>query len=48
MKTLTLAIPSKGRLMEQAAEVLETAGLQYRALRHRPRLSWPVERHRRY
>ena len=26
MKTLTLAIPSKGRLMEQAAEVLETAG----------------------
>jgi ATP phosphoribosyltransferase len=27
MKTLTLAIPSKGRLMEQAAEVLETAGL---------------------
>ena len=28
MKTLTLAIPSKGRLMEQAAEVLETAGLR--------------------
>ncbi|MGB8313535.1 MAG: ATP phosphoribosyltransferase [Aestuariivirga sp.] len=27
MKTLTLAIPSKGRLMEQAAEVLEAAGL---------------------
>jgi ATP phosphoribosyltransferase len=27
MKTLTLAIPSKGRLMEQAAAVLETAGL---------------------
>jgi ATP phosphoribosyltransferase len=26
MKTLTLAIPSKGRLMEQAAEVLEAAG----------------------
>ena len=26
MKTLTLAIPSKGRLMEQAAGVLETAG----------------------
>lgn len=27
MKTLTLAIPSKGRLMEQAAAVLEKAGL---------------------
>ena len=27
MKTLTLAIPSKGRLMEQAAEVLKSAGL---------------------
>ena len=27
MKTLTLAIPSKGRLMEQAAETLEAAGL---------------------
>ena len=27
MNTLTLAIPSKGRLMEQAAKVLETAGL---------------------
>jgi ATP phosphoribosyltransferase len=27
MKTLTLAIPSKGRLMEQAAAVLEMAGL---------------------
>ena len=27
MKTLTLAIPSKGRLMEQAAAALETAGL---------------------
>ncbi len=27
MKTLTLAIPSKGRLMEQAAAVLEAAGL---------------------
>ena len=27
MKTLTLAIPSKGRLMEQAAKALETAGL---------------------
>lgn len=26
MKTLTLAIPSKGRLMEQAAEVLQAAG----------------------
>ena len=27
MKTLTLAIPSKGRLMEQAAAVLQAAGL---------------------
>ena len=27
MKTLTRAIPSKGRLMEQAAELLESAGL---------------------
>ncbi len=27
MNTLTLAIPSKGRLMEQAAAVLEAAGL---------------------
>ena len=27
MKTLVLAIPSKGRLMEQAAETLEAAGL---------------------
>ena len=27
MNILTLAIPSKGRLMEQAAKVLETAGL---------------------
>ena len=27
MKTLTLAIPSKGRLMQQAADVLEIAGL---------------------
>jgi ATP phosphoribosyltransferase len=27
MKTLTLAIPSKGRLMEQAAKALEAAGL---------------------
>jgi len=27
MRTLTLAIPSKGRLMEQAAAVLEKAGL---------------------
>jgi ATP phosphoribosyltransferase len=27
MKTLTLAIPSKGRLMEQAAKALETVGL---------------------
>ncbi len=28
MKTLTLAIPSKGRLMEQTAETLEAAGLR--------------------
>lgn len=28
MKTLTLGIPSKGRLMEQAAEVLEASGLK--------------------
>ena len=34
MKTLTLAIPSKGRLMEQAAETFWKPRLEHRAHRH--------------
>ena len=45
MKTLTLAIPSKGRLMEQAAKVLEDGGLEHRARGHGAWLPRPVERH---
>ena len=45
MKTLTLAIPSKGRLMEQAAAAFGNGRLEHRAPGHRARLPWPVERH---
>ena len=47
MSIITLAIPSKGRLMEATAELLAKAGFTHRAAGCRPWLSRRAEGHRR-